>query len=531
MSGDAGSVAWRATPNGAAATASPSGADLELFKAILTAPVYRVAVRTPLSAAPQLSERLGNEVLLKREDLQPVFSFKLRGAYNKLAQLNPSELSRGVLAVSAGNHAQGVALAARELGTAATIVMPLTTPAIKVLAVERLGAAVVLHGDSYDQAAAHGQVLARERHLEFVHPFDDPAVIAGQGTVALELLSQCERRPDAVFVPVGGGGLAAGMALYLKTLDPRIQVIAVEPDDAACLKLALERGAPTPLAQVGLFVDGCAVRQIGTHTFALLKDRIDAVVTVDTDQVCAAIKDVFEETRSIVEPAGALALAGLKRWVTEQGATGLKLTAVLSGANMNFDRLRHVAERADLGEAHEAVFGVTIPEQPGSFLNFCAHLGKRVITEFNYRFAGTGVPAEVFVGIALKHGLAERLEIADALRAAGLAVTDYTEDELAKLHVRYMVGGRAPAGGALRERAFRFEFPERPGALLQFLATLGTRWNISLFHYRNHGAAFGRVLAGFQVPVTDDAAFDADLAALDFERSEATGHAALAQFL
>jgi threonine dehydratase len=517
---------WQRAAGSAGCAEDPVG--LALFKSILTAPVYAVAQRSPLTPAPQLSARLRNAVQLKREDLQPVFSFKLRGAYNKLARLSAEELARGVLAVSAGNHAQGVALAAQHLGAQALIVMPVTTPAIKVDAVKRLGAQVLLHGDNYDQAAAHGRALAAQRDLVFVHPFDDPDVIAGQGTVAMELLMQAPVRPHAVFIPVGGGGLAAGMALYLKSLDPSILVIGVEPDDAACLKAALEAGFPCPLSQVGLFVDGCAVRQIGSHNFDILRDRIDAVITVDVDQICAAIKDVFEETRSIVEPAGALALAGLKRWVSETGVCDQALVAVLSGANMNFDRLRHVAERADLGEASEAVFGVTIPERRGSFLGFCRALGKRVITEFNYRCAGPGA-AQVFVGVALKYGQAERLEVAAVLRGAGYEVADYTEDELAKLHVRYMVGGHSPQ--ALRERVLRFEFPERPGALLQFLETLGTRWNISLFHYRNHGAAFGRVLAGFEIPAGFDHEFDADVKLLDFETIEVTGHPALGQFL
>jgi threonine dehydratase len=505
------------------------GADPSTWlRAILTAPVYDVAKRTPLDTAPRLSARLGTNVLLKREDLQPVFSFKLRGAYNRLVQLTEEERARGVLAISAGNHAQGVALGARELGIDALIVMPATTPRIKVEAVRALGARIELVGDGYDEAARHGLRLAAEQGRTLVHPYDDPAVIAGQGTVAMELLAQRHGRLDAVFIPVGGGGLCAGMAVYLKTLDPSIRVVAVEPADAACLKAALDAGAPTALDEVGLFVDGCAVRTIGTYTFALLREFVDEVVTVDTDAVCAAIRDVFEDTRSIVEPAGALALAGLKRWVAENGGEDRNLVAVLSGANMNFDRLGHVAERAEVGEQHEALFGVTIPERPGSFLDFCRVIGQRAVTEFNYRYHHAQA-AQVYVGVALKGGSAERVAIRQGLQDAGYAASDYTENELARLHVRHLVGG--PASSALRERVFRFEFPERPGALLRFLETLGTRWNISLFHYRNHGAAYGRVLAGFQLEAADDAAFEADLARLGFWHREESENPALRQFL
>ena len=511
-----------------AATLSTEDSAAAWLRAILTAPVYDVAKRTPLEPAPRLSKRLGNQVLLKREDLQPVFSFKLRGAYTRLARMSADERQRGVLAVSAGNHAQGVALGARQLGIDAVIVMPATTPQIKVDAVRALGAKIVLHGDSYDEAAARGRELATSDRRTMVHPFDDPDIIAGQGTVAMELLAQRHGRLDAVFIPVGGGGLCAGMAVYLKALAPEVRVIAVEPDDAACLKAALAAGKPTRLDQIGLFVDGCAVREIGKHTFELLKDRVDEVVTVDADQICAAIRDVFEDTRSIVEPAGALALAGLKRWVTEQAASGLHLAAVLSGANMNFDRLAHVAERAEVGEQHEALFGVTIPERPGSFLEFCRCLGRRAITEFNYRFHSDS-QAQVYVGVALKGGGVERLAIRQALQEGGFEVADYTDSEVARLHVRHLVGG--PPGERRRERLFRFEFPERPGALLHFLETLGTRWNISLFHYRNHGAAYGRVLAGFHIDEEADAAFDADLNRLGYWRCEETTNPALRQFV
>jgi threonine dehydratase len=510
-------------------TLADAGAEASRWlRAILTAPVYDVAKRTPLEAAPRLSARLDNTVWLKREDLQPVFSFKLRGAYNRLCQLSNEERRRGVLAVSAGNHAQGVALGARELGIDAVIVMPATTPQIKVTAVQALGAKAVLHGDSYDDAAAHGRALAANEGRTLIHPYDDPAVIAGQGTVAMELLAQHRGRIDAVFVPVGGGGLCAGMAAYIKALDPLIQVLAVEPADAACLQAAMQAGKPVRLDQVGLFVDGCAVREIGGHPFEVIRSRIDGVVTVDADQVCAAIRDVFEDTRSIVEPAGALALAGMKRWVAESGARGRELVAVLSGANMNFDRLGHVAERAEIGEQHEALFGVTIPERPGSFLDFCRAIGRRAVTEFNYRFHASKA-AQVYVGVQLKGGIAERSAIRGALLEAGYACADYTENEVARLHVRHLVGG--PARGLHRERLLRFEFPERPGALLHFLETLGTRWNITLFHYRNHGAAYGRVLAGFEVEAADDAAFAADLTRLGFWWVEETHNPALGQFL
>ncbi|MBD8527253.1 threonine ammonia-lyase, biosynthetic [Pseudomarimonas arenosa] len=500
----------------------------EWLRAILTAPVYDIAKRTPLEAAPRLSKRLNNTIWLKREDLQPVFSFKLRGAYNRLCQLSTEERARGVVAVSAGNHAQGVALGARELGIDAVIVMPATTPQIKVSAVEALGARAVLHGDSYDEAAAHGYAIAERDGRSLIHPYDDPAVIAGQATVAMELLAQHRGKVDAVFVPVGGGGLCAGMAVYLKSLDPSIRVIAVEPNDAACLDAAIRAGAPVRLEQIGLFVDGCAVRQIGRLPFELLRDRVDEVVTVDSDQVCAAIRDVFEDTRSIVEPAGALALAGMKRWITENAAEGRELAVVLSGANMNFDRLGHVTERAEIGEQHEALFGVTIPERAGAFLDFCRRIGRRAVTEFNYRYQRAD-QAQVYVGIKLKGGAAERMAIRQTLESAGYHTADYTENEVARLHVRHLVGG--PGAVGVRERCFRFEFPERPGALLHFLETLGSEHNISLFHYRNHGAAYGRVLAAFQVSPDSDVRFEAALSRLGFWYREETDNPALQQFL
>ena len=462
---------------------------------ILRARVYDVAVETPLDFAPRLSGRLGQRVWLKREDLQPVFTFKIRGAYNKLLQLTEAERARGVLAASAGNHAQGVALAAQRLGVRACIVMPTTTPQIKVDAVRSFGAEAVLFGDSFDEAYAHAQQLMAAHGYTFVHPYDDPDVIAGQGTVAMEILRQHRGPIDALFVPVGGGGLLAGIVSYIKHLQPEIKVFGVEPDDAACLRAALDAGQRVQLPQVGIFTDGVAVKQIGEEPYRLLKDRVDDVIVVDTDSICAAFKDIFEDTRSVAEPAGALAVAGLKRYVEQTGARDQTLIAIDSGANINFDRLRHVAERADLGEQREALFAVTIPERPGAFRDFCQLLGRLSVTEFNYRY-GDEDQAHIFVGVGLSRGAAERNELLTRLHAAGLQALDMTHNEMAKLHVRHMVGGRALPQG---ERLFRFEFPERPGALMRFLTTMGGRWNISLFHYRNHGAAFGRVLAGIQV--------------------------------
>ncbi|MEO1775174.1 MAG: threonine ammonia-lyase, biosynthetic [Pseudomonadota bacterium] len=495
--------------------------------AIEAAPVYDIANRSPLSPVPRLSAALGNQVMLKREDLQPVFSFKLRGAYNRLSQLSVQERRRGVLAVSAGNHAQGMALAAQHLGLDAVIVMPTTAPGIKVDNVRALGAEAVLHGDGFDDALEKGRELMAEGRV-MVPPFDDPDIVVGQGTVARELLEQHPGRPDVVFIPVGGGGLCAGMAAYLKAVDPTIRVVAVEPDDAACFAAARAAGAPVDLAQVGLFVDGCAVKRVGSTTFALMDRHVDEVVTVSSDAVCAAIRDIFQDLRVIAEPAGALAIAGMRAWVERTGTVGEDLVAVLSGANMNFDRLPYIAERAEIGMAAEALFGVTIPEEKGSFLAFCRAVGRRAVTEFNYRHRDAR-QAEVFVGVALSRGRAEEVEIAADLRTSGYAVTDLTASEVARLHVRYMVGGAAT--GIARERIFRFEFPERPGALLYFLETLGGRWDITLFHYRNRGAAYGRVLAGFAVAEGDDAAFLTDLTSIGYWFTEETGNPALAQFL
>jgi threonine dehydratase len=496
---------------------------------ILKAAVYDVAIESPLDPARRLSRRLGREVLLKREDLQPVFSFKLRGAYNKIAHLSDAEATRGVICASAGNHAQGVALAAKRRGIRAVIVMPVTTPRIKIEAVRDLGGEVVLHGDDFDAANAHARNLEREQGLAFVHPFDDPDVIAGQGTIAMEILRQ--RRGEsiaAIFVPIGGGGLIAGIAAYAKALFPSIRIVGVEPVDAASMQAALAAGHPVRLERVGLFADGVAVRQVGEHTFAVARDCVDEIVTVDTDQICAAIQDIFEDTRTVVEPAGALAVAGIKRWLPENPAGEGALVAINCGANMNFDRLRHVAERADLGAQRELLLAVEIPEQPGSFRRFCEVIGRRGVTEFNYRYADDRA-ARIFVGLAIEPGGADRARLLDAIATAGFPATDLSDDEMAKLHVRYMVGGRAP--GLTHERLFRFEFPERPGALARFLDAIGGGWNISLFHYRNHGSDVGRVLAGIQVPPQTAVDFDQHLAALGYCFAEETSNPAYRSFL
>lgn len=469
----------------------------QYIKKILTARVYDVAEETPLQSAYQLSQRLNNRILLKREDLQPVFSFKIRGAYNKIAQLSEAERARGVVTASAGNHAQGVALAAKFLGIKATIVMPKTTPEIKVKAVRARGARVVLHGDAFPESLAHSLRLVEEKGLVYIHPYDDPDVIAGQGTVAMEILRQHQAPIHAIFVPCGGGGLIAGVAAYIKYVRPEIKVIGVEPEDSNCLQAALAAGERVELAQVGLFSDGVAVSQIGEHTFAVCQHYVDEVITVSNDEVCAAMKDIYDDTRSITEPSGALAVAGIKKYVARTGVQDQALVAIDSGANVNFDRLRHVAERAELGEQREAIIAVTIPETPGSFKHFCEAIGKRQITEFNYRYH-TADEAHIFVGVQTHPELDPRAELIATLREQGFPVLDLTEDELAKLHIRHMVGGHAAEAGS--ECVYRFEFPERPGALFNFLHKLGGRWNISMFHYRNHGAAEGRVLTALQVP-------------------------------
>ena len=480
---------------------------------ILRARVYDVARETPLDYAQLLSKRLSNRIYLKREDLQPVFSFKLRGAYNKIVNLPPEVREKGVIAASAGNHAQGVALAARKLKIQSLIVMPKTTPPIKVQAVRNLGAKIVLAGDSYDEAYLRSQELAKEQGLTFVHPFDDPDVIAGQGTIAMEILRQHPIPPEAVFVPVGGGGLIAGVGAYIKYVYPSVKVIGVEPEDAASLYSALNAKRRVKLKQVGIFADGVAVRQVGKETYRLARKVVDEVVLVSTDEICAAIKDVFDDTRTTSEPAGALSVAGLKRYVKTRGVTDKALIAINSGANINFDRLRHVAERAEFGERREALFAVQIPERPGSFLQFCRLIGKRSITEFNYRYSNTSV-AQIFVGVEISNGDEERLSLLSRFVEKGYSIVDMTDNETAKLHIRYMVGGHAR--GVENENLVRFEFPERPGALLYFLSHLGKSWNISLFHYRNHGAAYGRVLMGIQVTPEQRAKFLQVLKKLDY---------------
>ncbi|MBU1190412.1 MAG: threonine ammonia-lyase, biosynthetic [Gammaproteobacteria bacterium] len=498
------------------------------LKMILNARVYEIARETPLEPARRLSQRLDNQVWMKREDLQPVFSFKIRGAYNKIANLSEADCKRGVIAASAGNHAQGVAIGAQHRGIKALIVMPRTTPQIKVAAVRSYGARIVLHGDSYDDAYEHAQQLAAEKGLVFIHPFDDPEVIAGQGTVAMELLRQHTGHPHAIFVPVGGGGLIAGMAAYVKALRPEIRIIGVEPEDAPTMHAALAAKRRVVLKQVGIFVDGVAVRQVGKENFRLARRFVDEVILVSTDEICAAIKDIFDDTRSIVEPAGALAVAGMKKYVAREGLSGQELIAINSGANMNFDRLRHVAERAELGERREALLAVTIPERPGSFRQFCKALGQRSITEFNYRYADAS-RAHVYAGVELTEGDNERLALLEQLRQDGYPVIDMTDNEVAKLHIRHMVGGRAPALD--NEILYRFEFPERPGALLRFLTAIGERWNISLFHYRNHGAAYGRVLVGVQVPTKGRRAFREFLDSTGYPYSEETDNPVYDLFL
>ena len=501
---------------------------------ILRARVYDVAIESPLDPAPNLSRRLGNQVLLKREDLQPVFSFKLRGAYNRMARLSAAELERGVIAASAGNHAQGVALASQRLGCRAVIVMPVTTPEMKVRSVAARGAEVVLHGDTYDEACSEAKRLERERGLTFIHPFDDPEVIAGQGTIGLEILRQCSEPPDAIYVAVGGGGLIAGVAAYVKSLWPRVQVIGVEPVDADAMTRSLACGERVRLEQVGLFADGVAVRQVGELTFELAREYVDAMVTVDTDEICAAIKDVFEDTRSILEPAGALAVAGMKKDVQERALTGRTLVAIACGANMNFDRLLFVAERAELGEEREALLAVEIPEGPGSLRRFCALLGQHNLTEFSYRLADPQ-RAHIFVGVQIS-GRDDTRALITSLDQHGFPCLDLSDNELAKLHLCHMVGGRLPASPegqhqAGRELLYRFEFPERPGALMAFVTALHPNWNISIFHYRNHGADVGRIVVGVQVPDAELEEWRRFLADLPYQHWEETDNPAYQLFL
>ena len=499
----------------------------DLFRAILTSRVYDVARETPLEPAEKLSRRLSNEILLKREDLQPVFSFKIRGAYNKMAHLSEDELKKGVVAASAGNHAQGVAYAARQLDVRAVIVMPLTTPAIKVDAVRAMGAEVVLAGDTYADAEARCDEVRSEQGLTLVHPFDDPLVIAGQGTIGDEILRHAHGDLSAIFVPVGGGGLIGGIGAFIKTLAPEVRIIGVEPFEADAMYQSLAKGTRVRLEHVGIFADGVAVREVGTHTLPIGLEVIDEVVRVSNDEICAAIKDVFDDTRSVMEPAGALAVAGMKQYVEREEAQGERLVAVLTGANMNFDRLRFVAERAELGEAREAIFAVTIPEKAGAFRNFCKAIGRRVVTEFNYRLSGRS-EAHIFVGVTIDSRDDARA-LAEELRKLGHETVDLSDDEMAKVHVRHMVGGRASE--VRDEWPCRFRFPERPGALMEFLDALGGRWNISLFHYRNHGSDFGRVLAAFEVPMAERDAFQAFLDELGYPYTSETNNVAFRLFL
>ncbi|MBT8062234.1 MAG: threonine ammonia-lyase, biosynthetic [Gammaproteobacteria bacterium] len=490
--------------------------------------VYEVARETPLDRASQLSRRLNNNVVFKREDLQSVFSFKLRGAFNRIVQLDAASRKRGIVCSSAGNHAQGVALAAQRLGIKAMIVMPTTTPSIKVEAVTALGGEVVSHGDTYDDAYQQALDLAEQHGLIFIHPFDDPDVIAGQGTIGAEILRQLEKPPDAVFIPVGGGGLIAGVGAYLKHSQPSTRVVGVEPADAASMHTALLHGSPVTLDRVGIFADGVAVRRVGDETFRICQQVVDEIVLVTTDEICAAIKDIFEDSRVVMEPAGALAVAGLKRYLEDQPQHDKTFVTLNCGANVNFDRLRHIAERAEIGEHREALIAVEIPERPGAFKAFCEALGRRNVTEFNYRYAHRD-RARVFVGVSLSRGVAEISELTKKLTDDGYQVLDLSNNELAKLHVRHMVGG--PVQDLTDELICRFEFPERPGALLAFLLAIGERWNISLFHYRNHGSDYGRVLAGVQVAPADRAEFRDHLDTLGYSYWEETDNPAYQLFL
>jgi threonine dehydratase len=513
----------------AARAASPRAQRIaaDYLKRILTARVYDVARETALEPARSLSRRLSNQVLLKREDQQPVFSFKLRGAYNKMVRLPPDALQRGVICASAGNHAQGVALSAKRLNCRAVVVMPVTTPKLKVDAVAALGGEVLLHGDSYSDAYQHALQVQQAQGLTFVHPFDDPDVIAGQGTVAMEILRQHQGPLDAVFVAIGGGGLISGVAAYIKAVRPEVRVIGVQMADSDAMLRSVQAGKRVQLGDVGLFSDGTAVKLVGEETFRVARALVDDYVTVDTDAVCAAIKDVFQDTRSILEPAGALGVAAIKQYVARHKLKGQTLVAITCGANMNFDRLRFVAERAEFGEQREALFAVTIPEERGSFKRFCELIGPRSVTEFNYRISDERV-AHVFVGLAIqRRDEAERIE--RQFVRLGFATVNLTDDELAKEHVRHMVGGRSAL--AYDERLFRFEFPERPGALMRFLAAMHPGWNISLFHYRNQGADYGRILVGIQVPRGDEGGFDEFLHSLAYPFVEETGNPVYGLFL
>ncbi|WP_298607574.1 threonine ammonia-lyase, biosynthetic [uncultured Thiothrix sp.] len=503
-------------------------ADKSLIERILTARVYDVAKETPLDFAKNLSQRLNNRIFLKREDLQPVFSFKLRGAFNRMFQLTPEERARGIVAASAGNHAQGVALSGKTLGIRTIIVMPKVAPDIKINAVKSFGGEVVIHGNNFDEAYAHARHLEQEEGMTFVHPFDDLDVIAGQGTIAMELLRQHQDPIDAIFLAVGGGGLISGVASYLKYLYPSTKVISVEHEEAPTLHDSFKAGKRVQLSQVGTFADGAAVKLIGEQTFAIAQQVVDDVILVNTDETCAAIKDVFEETRTLLEPAGALGVAGIKKYVAEQGWEGKNIVTITSGANINFDRLRHVAERAELGEGREILLAVTIPEQPGSFRQFCRAVGNRAITEFNYRYADSKA-AQVFAGVKIPGGKGEREKLINELKAQNYSFIDMTDNEVAKVHLRYMVGGHGQ--GVENELIYRFMFPERPGALLHFLTSMSAGWNISLFHYRNHGSDFGRVLVGIQVPSAEREEFKQTLDQLAYEYWDETDNPAYQRFL
>lgn len=499
----------------------------EYLRQILRSPVYEVANVTPLQTMPRLSARIGNQVQIKREDRQPVHSFKLRGAYNMVSHLSEAQKAAGVIAASAGNHAQGMALSGTKLGIKTTIVMPRTTPDIKVEAVRGFGGEVLLHGSNFDEAKAEAERLSKEQGYTFVPPFDHPLVIAGQGTIGMEMLQQ-NGHLDYIFVPVGGGGLAAGVAVLVKQLMPEIQVIAVEPEDSACLKAALDAGKPVVLDQVSMFADGVAVKRIGDETFRLCQQYIDGHVTVSSDEICAAVKDIFEDTRAIAEPSGALALAGLKKFAEQQQLKGKQLGTVLSGANTNFHGLRYVSERCELGEKREGLLAVTIPERKGAFFDFCQIIGNRAVTEFNYRYSDDQL-ANIFVGVRLVGGPEELKSIIHELRQSGYPVQDLSDDEMAKLHIRYMIGGRPSK--LLTERLYSFEFPEYPGALLKFLSMLGTHWNISLFNYRNHGADYGRVLCGFELDTPDLVRFSEHLVELGYRYKDETDNPAYRFFL
>ncbi|MFK8080330.1 MAG: threonine ammonia-lyase, biosynthetic [Granulosicoccus sp.] len=499
----------------------------EYIKRILSARVYDVSVETRLHEAPQLSRRLSNQIWLKREDEQSIFSFKSRGAFNRVFKLTQEQPVSGIVAASAGNHAQGVALAARKLGINAIIVMPQTTPGIKVDSVRGLGGEVILHGDDFDTALAHALTLSEERGFPFIHPFDHPDTIAGQGTVGIELCRQHPGDLDVVFVPVGGGGLASGVSAYMKYLRPEVRIVGVEPIDAASMHDALKANERITLPEVGLFADGVAVKQVGEHCFEVCREFLDEVILVSVDEMSAAIKDIFNETRTLTEPAGALAVAGMKRYVKERGISGQTLIAINSGANINFDRLRHVAERVEIGESREALLAVTIPEEPGSFLRFCNTLGKRGISEFNYRYSGDA-EAQVFAGVEVNGGKGEREELIATLENADYRVLDMSQNDTAKLHLRHMVGGHA---NLPNEKLYRFVFPERPGALARFLAAMGRRWNITLFHYRNHGAAYGRVLVGMTLPAGEEQQMEDFINELGYKVEEESDNAAYSMFL